>query len=217
MIHGFWSYIFLSWQSKLLFFDISQYKSNPVLPSTFLRDMTINKIVVGGLGNNCYIVESEKIGIIIDPGDEADKIIKAAQDLDIKMILATHRHFDHINALQQVKQTVKAEAAIHPSDWVSGFDIKLNDAQVIEFGKEQLRVIHTPGHTPGGCCFLVGNDLFSGDTLFPNGPGNTLFTGGDGQAILRSIREKLMVLPDETMVYPGHGPSTTIGRERALY
>jgi glyoxylase-like metal-dependent hydrolase (beta-lactamase superfamily II) len=179
--------------------------------------MTINKIVVGGLANNCYIIESENTGVIIDPGDEADKIIKAARGLDIRIILATHRHFDHINALQLVKQAVKTEAAIHPLDWVSGFDVKLDDGQVIEFGKERLRVIHTPGHTPGGCCFLVGSDLFSGDTLFPNGPGNTAFPGGDEQAILQSIREKLMKLPDETMVYPGHGPSTTIGRERALY
>lgn len=179
--------------------------------------MTINKIVVGGLENNCYVIESESIGIIIDPGDEADKIIEAARGLDIKIILATHRHFDHINALQPVKQAVKAEAAIHSSDWVSGFDIKLDDEQVIAFGNEQLRVIHTPGHTPGGCCFLVGNYLFSGDTLFPNGPGNTAFPGGNEQAILRSIRDKLMKLPDETMVYPGHGLSTTIGKERALY
>jgi glyoxylase-like metal-dependent hydrolase (beta-lactamase superfamily II) len=179
--------------------------------------MTINKIIVGGLGNNCYIIESEKVGIIIDPGDEADKIIKAARGFAIKIILATHRHFDHINALQSVKQAVRAEAAIHPLDWVSGFNIKLDDGQVIEFGEEQLTIMHTPGHTPGGCCFLVGSDLFSGDTLFPNGPGNTAFPGGDEEAILESIRKKLMKLPDETMVYPGHGPSTTIGRERALY
>ena len=90
--------------------------------STSLRIMTINKIVVGGLGNNCYVIESEKMGIIIDPGDEADKIIRAARGLAIKIILATHRHFDHISALEPVKQVVKAEAAIHPLDWVSGFE-----------------------------------------------------------------------------------------------
>jgi len=179
--------------------------------------MKIKKIVVGGLESNCYVLQSKKIGLIIDPGDEAQKIIDAAQEIEIKLILATHRHFDHITALQRVKKVVKADAAIHPLDWVDGFDLKLNDGQVIEFGDEALRVIHTPGHTPGGCCFLVGLNLFSGDTLFPNGPGNTMFPGGDERAILRSIREKLMVLPDETVVYPGHGLETTIGKERALY
>jgi len=179
--------------------------------------MKIDKIVVGGLENNCYVLQSKKMGVIIDPGAEAEKIIDAAQGIKIKLILATHRHFDHITALQKVKLAVKADAAIHPLDWVDGFDVKLTDGQVIEFGKEVLRVIHTPGHTPGGCCFLVRNCLFSGDTLFPNGPGNTMFPGGDERAILRSIREKLMVLPDDTVVYPGHGSKTTIGKERALY
>ena len=179
--------------------------------------MNIARIVVGGLDNNCYIIESEGKGIIIDPGDEAVKIISAVGDHEVGVILATHRHFDHISALQQVKKATKAKAAIHPLDWVVGFDMKLEDGQMIEFGDEVLSVIHTPGHTPGGCCFLVGKYLFSGDTLFPNGPGNTSFPGGDEQAILRSIRQKLMPLPDDTIVYPGHGAATTIGKERELY
>lgn len=179
--------------------------------------MNIETIVVGGLESNCYIIESERKGIIIDPGDEADRIVDATRGLEIKIILATHRHFDHVNALQRVKKATKARAAIHPLDWVAGFDMKLNDGQRVEFGEEVLSVIHTPGHTPGGCCFLVGKYLFSGDTLFPNGPGNTSFPGGDEQAIMRSIREKLMPLPDDTVVYPGHGAATTIGKERELY
>jgi hydroxyacylglutathione hydrolase len=179
--------------------------------------MDINRIVVGGLDNNCYVLISDNRGIIIDPGDDAAKIAGAVQDFQIEIILATHRHFDHITALKQVKDVTGADAAIHPSDWVAGFDMKLIDGQIIKFGVEELKVIHTPGHTPGGCCFLVGGNLFSGDTLFPNGPGNTMFPGGDEQEILRSIREKLMVLPDATKVYPGHGPKTTIGQERALY
>ncbi|KPK62837.1 hypothetical protein AMJ83_09520 [candidate division WOR_3 bacterium SM23_42] len=179
--------------------------------------MNIERIVVGGLDNNCYIIGSEGTGVIIDPGDEADKIISATRDLEVGLILATHRHFDHINALQQVKKATKAKAAIHPLDWVVGFDVKLEDGQKIQFGEEILSVIHTPGHTPGGCCFLVGKWLFSGDTLFPNGPGNTSFPGGDEQAILQSIRQKLMQLPDDTVVYPGHGAATTIGKERELY
>ncbi len=179
--------------------------------------MDITRIIVGGLDNNCYLVRSDGQGVIIDPGAEAEKIIKAAKDTKIELILATHRHFDHISALQAVKHATGAKAAIHARDRVVGIDAELEDGQVIEFGTETLKVIHTPGHTPGGCCFLMRDRLFSGDTLFPNGPGNTSFPGGDEQAILRSIREKLMVLPDATIVYPGHGDETTIGRERALY
>lgn len=179
--------------------------------------MKIKRIVVGGLQANCYVLQSEKDAIIVDPGGEAEKIAGAVQNLTTKMILVTHGHFDHIGALHRIKQIVKAEAAIHPQDWCPGFDIKLVDGQIIEFGAETLKVIHTPGHTPGGCCFLIGLHLLSGDTLFPNGPGNTMFPGGDEQAILRSIRDRLMPLPDDTRVYPGHGAGTTIGKERALY
>jgi hydroxyacylglutathione hydrolase len=179
--------------------------------------MTIKQLVVGPLQTNCYILQSGKKGIVIDPAAEPKKIIAAIAGLDILLILITHRHFDHVEALRDVKQHTHAKAAIHPLDWIDGCDIKLADDQKIEFDKEEITVLHTPGHTPGGCCFLIGHDLFSGDTLFPNGPGNTSFPGGDEQAIFRSIREKLLVLPDETIVYPGHGPSTTIGSERGLY
>ncbi len=175
------------------------------------------QLVVGGLQTNCYIVKQGTNGIIIDPGDEPKKIINALTGLEINLILATHRHFDHIGVLKEVKKFTKARAAIHPLDWTPDFDLKLEDGQQIELGTARIKVIHTPGHTPGGCCFLVGNILFSGDTLFPGGPGNTAFPGGNEQVIYKSIREKLLVLPDETKVYPGHGPSTTIGQERALY
>ncbi|MDH4211005.1 MAG: MBL fold metallo-hydrolase [candidate division WOR-3 bacterium] len=179
--------------------------------------MEIERIVVGGLENNCYILKSEGTGIIVDPGDEAQKILNAVRELEIVIILATHRHFDHITALREVKEALGTRAAIHKLDWVSGFDDEIQDGQVIEFGRDKLGVTHTPGHTPGSCCFLIKDVLISGDTLFPNGPGNTSFPGGDEKTILSSIREKLMVLPDETMVYPGHGPKTTIGKERSLY
>lgn len=177
----------------------------------------MNRLIVGSLETNCYILKSDKKGIIIDPGAEPNKIIRSIAGLEITLILATHRHYDHIEGLQDVKQYTKAKAAIHPLDWAPGFDVKLEDGQQIEFVQEQITVLHTPGHTPGGCCFLIGNILFSGDTLFPNGPGNTAFPGGDEHAILKSIREKLLILADETNVYPGHGPSTTIGKERELY
>ncbi len=179
--------------------------------------MNFERLIVGSLETDCYILKAGKIGLIIDPGDEPEKIIKVVTGFEIKLILATHNHFDHINALKEVKKSTMSKAAIHPLDWTSEFDLKLEDGQQIEFGQERIKVIHTPGHTPGGCCFLVSDILFSGDTLFPGGPGNTLLPGGDEQAILSSIREKLLILPDKTKVYPGHGPSTTIGQERGLY
>ncbi len=175
------------------------------------------QLIVGSLETNCYLLKSKKTGIIIDPGAESKRIIEAVSDLKIQLILATHRHYDHVDALNDVKKTGIANAAIHRLDWIDGFDMKLEDGQKIAFDKDEITVIHTPGHTPGGCCFLIGSDLFSGDTLFPGGPGNTSFPGGDEQAIFKSIREKLLVLPDETKVYPGHGPATTIGQERGLY
>lgn len=179
--------------------------------------MNFEKVIVGGLETNCYILKAGQSGIIIDPGADPSRIIKKIKDLKIDLILATHNHFDHLTALRQVKEKTQAQAAIHPLDWTEGFDRKLSDGEKILLGREEILVIHTPGHTPGGCCFLVGGDLFSGDTLFPGGPGNTAFPGGDEQAIYESIREKLMVLPDDTKVHPGHGPSTTIGAERHLY
>ena len=179
--------------------------------------MVFERLVVGELESNCYVLKSVGIGIIIDPGAEPDKIINAAKGLEIQLILATHRHYDHIDATEAIKKATGAQAAIHALDWLDGFDLKIHNRQEIEFGDEQIIVLHTPGHTPGGCCFLTGQDLFSGDTLFPGGHGNTSFRGGNQQAILKSIKEKLMVLPDKTRVYPGHGPETTIGQERSLY
>ncbi len=179
--------------------------------------MTMKTIVVGALDTNCYILRSGNAGILIDPGDEPEKILKNLGDIDVQIILATHRHHDHISALCEVKQALGKMAAIHPLDWVDGFDEKLQDRQVIAFGDDELEVIHTPGHTPGSTCFRVSNMLISGDTLFPGGPGNTSYPGGDEGTIMRSIRERLMVLPDQTPVYPGHGAATTIGKERLLY
>lgn len=179
--------------------------------------MTMEHLIVGSLQTNCYILESNKIGLVIDPGAEPEKIIKAVSGLKIQLILATHQHFDHINALKEIKKATHAKAAIHHLDWIDGFDMRLEHGQRIQLGSEYITVLHTPGHTPGGCCFLAGNDLFSGDTLFPGGPGNTSFSADDEQIILKSIREKLLKLPNETKVYPGHGLATTIGQERGLY
>lgn len=179
--------------------------------------MDFECIVVGGLDSNCYLLKFGDCGIVIDPGAEPQKIISAIDGLRIEIILATHRHYDHTDGVASIKLATNAPAAIHVDDWIDGFDQKLADGQIIDIGDEKITVIHTPGHTPGGCCFLSGNTLFSGDTLFPGGPGNTSFPGGDEKTIIRSIRDKLLVLPDYIKVYPGHGPATTIGQERSLY
>jgi len=179
--------------------------------------MYIKKLVVGFLQTNCYILFGEHQGIIIDPGEEADKILEAVSDSQIDLILLTHNHFDHIGALPAVVKATSAEVAIHPLDRIDAVSRELEDGEKIRFDGKEISVIHTPGHTPGSCCFRLGEYLFSGDTLFAGGWGNTVFPGGDEEAIFKSIREKIMSLPEDVIVYPGHGEATTIGEERSLY
>ena len=196
--------------------------------------MIIKSIVVGQFGSNCYIVGSDsgREGIIIDPGDEADKILDAvkASGLDIKMIVITHGHIDHVSAVKEVKEATGAEVAIHADDAgflqdgraalffdisypVSPPDRLLKGGDSIDVGGLHFEVIHTPGHSPGGICLLGEGVLFSGDTLFNFGIGRYDFPGSSGSQLAESLRQ-LMTLPDEVIVYPGHGPDTTIGAER---
>jgi hydroxyacylglutathione hydrolase len=179
--------------------------------------MNIKKLVVGPLETNCYILKGEKSGIIIDPGAEGEIIIKALSGLQVDLILLTHNHFDHIEALPPLLEITHAEVAIHPFDRIDVSFRKLTDGEKIPFEGKEILVMHTPGHTPGSCCFLLERNLFSGDTLFQGGWGNTIFPGGSEEEIFRSIKNKLMPLRDETIVYPGHGEKTTIGEERYLY
>jgi hydroxyacylglutathione hydrolase len=183
----------------------------------FKDKMRIKKLVVGILQTNCYVLIGKERGIIIDPGEEADRILETVSDLPIDLILLTHNHFDHVRALPAVVDATSAEVAIHPLDKIDAANREIKDGEKISFDGEEILVMHTPGHTPGSCSFSLGKYLFSGDTLFPGGWGNTSFSGGSEKAIFESIREKLMSLPDETIVYPGHGESTTIGEERSLY
>ena len=200
--------------------------------------MIQKKLVVGLFASNCYIVgcEATKEGMIIDPGDGAKQILKNVEDLglDIKFIVLTHSHIDHIGAVKKVKEVTGAEVAIHTDDAESlpkrggslgaifgiiypsppSPDRQLRDADSLEIGELHFSVLHTPGHTPGGICLLGQEVVFSGDTLFNYGIGRTDLSGGSYSQLMDSIHTKLMVLPDDTVVYPGHGPDTTIGAER---
>ena len=198
--------------------------------------MNIEKLELGPFASNCYIVgaESNKQGIIIDPGAEADKILETVEGLglEVKLIVLTHAHIDHIGALKEVKEATGAEVAIHaddveslqrrPSRAMFGFsyppppppDRLLKGGDSIDIGGLHFLVLHTPGHSPGGICLLGEGVVFSGDTLFNFGIGRFDMHGGSGSQLMNSIHTKLMVLPDNTIVYPGHGPKTTIGTER---
>lgn len=198
--------------------------------------MILKKLELGPFGTNCYIVgsESSKEGMIIDPGDEAEAILRTVKSLglDIKLIVLTHGHLDHLGALKKVKEATGAELLIHaddayflqkrPLNAVFGFpypdtpppDRVLKDGDSIGIGGLHFLVLHTPGHSPGGICLLGEGVVFSGDALFNYGIGRTDFTGGSYEELMNSIHTKLMVLPDNIIVYPGHGPATTIGTER---
>ena len=206
--------------------------------------MEIIRLSVAPIGENCYIVSEGKEAFIVDPGGEADKIINAAKNFDVKYILLTHAHFDHIMALNKVKQAFpEAKLAVNALEkewlysaklnmsedfWV-GFDfvyegridIEPEDGSELDFAGTKIDILHTPGHTPGSMCFYIEkpqNDgihlLFSGDTLFKNSVGRTDFPYGDGKKIIESIKNRLMTLPDDTVVYPGHDESTTIAVEK---
>jgi len=196
----------------------------------------VEKLVVGLFDTNCYIVGSQSSGegMIIDPGDKAKAILKKVEELglDIKLIVLTHGHIDHVGALKKIKEATGVEVAMHSDDAQSlgkqplgivlglfypappSPDRLLEDGDSIDVGDLRFEVLHTPGHTPGGICLLGEGVIFSGDTLFKYSVGRTDLPGGSYTKLMDSIQAKLMTLPDDTVVYPGHGPDTTIGGER---
>lgn len=196
--------------------------------------MILKKLEPETFASNCYIVgdESSKATMIIDPGAAANWILGEIDELGLQvtLILVTHAHGDHVGALREVKEATGAPVAIHNDDaksleakpsWLPASfqtppapDRLLKDGDAIDIGSLHFVVIHTPGHTPGGICILGEGMLFSGDTLFNEGIGRSDFPGGSYSQLMRSIRTRLLTLPDETVVYPGHGPETTIGHER---
>jgi glyoxylase-like metal-dependent hydrolase (beta-lactamase superfamily II) len=179
----------------------------------------IHMVVVGPMANNVYVLRCRQTGdaVLLDAANEHERLLELCRELGVREVLETHGHWDHIQAVPELRDAgysvavTQADAGMLPS-----YDQILDDESVVEVGDLRLRTIHTPGHTPGSMCFeLVGAPvLFSGDTLFPGGPGATKFPGGDFDTIIESIDRRLFTLPPEVLVLPGHGDSTTIGDER---
>jgi glyoxylase-like metal-dependent hydrolase (beta-lactamase superfamily II) len=174
---------------------------------------------VGPLENNIFIVSDAASGeaYVLDGGYEPRQIADAASGLTVKTILVTHGHRDHHENVGTLKGLLQSPVAIGIDDAAMLSiepDLLIVDQQSFSFGPHTLQAIHTPGHTPGSTCFLYRNHLFTGDTLFPGGPGNTQRDPVRFERIITSIRERLFGLPDDTVVYPGHGRDTTIGTER---
>lgn len=215
--------------------------------------MQVERFVLGQLDTNCYLVYNNDSleGLIIDPADEGDFLSQKILDLgiDLKYIVATHGHFDHVLGALELKLNFNAPFLMHKADipifarmeesarYFTGLksdppcpvDKFLKEGDIIEFGKEKLRVIETPGHTPGSICLFGGQILkqvqddgrskaallFSGDTLFGGGVGRTDFSYSSSQDLQKSLQEKIFVLPSQTNIYPGHGQETTIGIEKS--
>jgi hydroxyacylglutathione hydrolase len=192
---------------------------------------------VGPLGVNCYVLweKNTKEGLVIDPGGDVADILQyiTAKDIHVVAIVNTHGHGDHIGANDSLREATGAKLFIHQADAYMLADLKENfsaymgvpaiskpadgflaDGDIVAFGDSRFSVMHTPGHSPGGICLLGGGMLFSGDSLFSGSIGRCDFPGASAEQLISALKEKVLPLPDETMVYPGHGPSTSIGQER---
>lgn len=194
--------------------------------------MIVKRVVAGIYGANCYLIKDEKTGkgFVIDPGGDVDDILKVFNTMpfEVEYILFTHGHLDHTTGGALLQTEVGGIIAISEEDdkyilanrplfgplLPEGADKHLVDGEKIKVGEMEIECIATPGHTPGGMCYKVGNEVFTGDTLFRRSIGRTDFEGGDYNALEKSILEKLYTLPDDTIVYPGHNISTTIGEEK---
>lgn len=198
--------------------------------------MDIKSFTLGPLENNSYLIfdQNERVGVVVDPTFDSEIIVAFAKEKKIKIekIINTHCHFDHIAGNFTISKVFNAPLFISKRDYpllkngkeiANRFGLEmdaspepfdfLKEGDVIGIGNFSLKVIETPGHTRGGLCFSTKGILFSGDTLFKESIGRTDLEGGDFSLLIKSIREKLFVLPKETIVYPGHGPKTSIGRE----
>lgn len=197
--------------------------------------MTIETVIVGPMQVNCYILSSKgsQKAIVVDPGDEADKIKDRLNSLGLKIycIINTHGHADHICANKALGAPVyihaqDAEFLVNPQLNLSAMfdspcilpaaDVLLEDGQKLEVAQMNLEVIHTPGHTPGGVCLKTDDFILTGDTLFAQGVGRSDFPYSSEKDLLTSIRKKLLTLPDNMVIYPGHGPTSSIGQEKRI-
>ncbi len=199
--------------------------------------MIIKELAVGPLMANCIILGCEKTkeSVVIDPGDETDRIIRSLADLSLKVkyIINTHGHFDHVGGNKKMKDVTGADILIHALDapmlgevsaGAASFGLSVQDSppsdhtvednESISFGNITLKVIHTPGHSQGGISLYTDGNVFVGDTLFAGSIGRTDLPGGDYDTLISSIHKKLFVLEDDVRVFSGHGPQTTIGREK---
>jgi len=209
------------------------------LPMPSFSEIKIKTLLVGPLQTNCYIISSKKEGAVIDPGGDEMRILKELEGLDVKYIILTHVHFDHIIACKKIKINTGAKILCHKEErkilklfhqtrslplQENDIDIFIKEKDNIEFGNIFLKVIHTPGHTPGSICLYnskvnikINHNsslLFSGDTIFAGSIGATCWPGGDFEMIKKSIEKKLLILPDDTLVCPGHGSSFRLGDEK---
>lgn len=199
-------------------------------------DIEVTTVVVSPFQQNCRIIKERGTGdgVIVDPGDEAERILAAVEQSGARIthILATHAHLDHVGAVAEVRAALGVPFAMHSADLpllrelpqhglrfgmpglqVPEVDLDLAEVQAIPFGGGEIRVAHTPGHTPGGVTFFFGEHGFFGDSLFRMSVGRTDL-GGDAAVYAKTLKEKILALPDDTIVYTGHGPDTTIGVER---
>lgn len=201
--------------------------------------MIFETVVVGALGVNCFIIGCSETGegIVVDPGADAEQVLAAVSrlGLTIRYVINTHGHFDHVGGNKRLLTATGASLLVHREDvpylaraadvaTMYGLSadnsptptVYLEDGMEVKFGRHELKVLHTPGHTPGGCSLYLESEgmVITGDTLFADSVGRTDLPGGSHQTLVTSIREKLLTLPDATAVYPGHGPASTIGWER---
>jgi len=179
----------------------------------------ITKVVVGPMVNNVFFVRCAGTGesVMIDAADEPDVLLPRCRELTVGEVLTTHGHRDHVQAVPAVRRSGhRVGVAQGDAHMLAGHDFEIADEDVIEVGRLRLHALHTPGHTPGSTCFKVEGSpvLLSGDMLFPGGPGNTFGNPLHFATIIRSIQQRLLPLPDDTIVLPGHGDDTTIGAER---